>query len=153
MKTSELMLRSHPRHDVQRVEFYSETLTALSTCANTCNACADACLAEPEHVGRLRRCIRTNLDCADICAATARVLMRQTETPHDLVHAQLHACIVACRTCADECAAHGDTHNHCRICAEACRHCQERCNLLLGEISSAGAASLDADESSLGSGG
>jgi hypothetical protein len=31
-------------------------------------------------------------------------------------------------------------HAHCRINAEACRHCQERCNFLLGEISSSGTA-------------
>jgi hypothetical protein len=149
MKTTELMLRSHPRHDVQRVEFYAETLAALATCASTCTACADACLAETEHFDQLRRCARASLDCADVCVATERVLTRQTETPHELVHAQLHACIVACQVCADDCEAHANMHDHCRICADACRHCQERCNLLLGEISSAGTAGLDAEESSL----
>ena len=140
MKTIELMLRRHPRADQQRVIEYAEALQALSTCSQTCTACADACLGETEHVAHLRRCIVTNLDCADICQATARVLSRQTETPHDLVHAQLHACIVACQTCADECEQHAHLHDHCRINAEACRHCQERCNFLLGEISSSGTA-------------
>src|ERR1043166_3852518 len=104
MKTIEMMLRSHPRVERQRVHDYAEALKALSTCAETCTSCADACLGEPDqHVVHLRRCISTNLDCADICVATVRVLMRQTETPNEIVHAQLHACIISCQVCADEC--------------------------------------------------
>jgi hypothetical protein len=149
MKTMEMMLRSHPRTDDQRfVIEYAETLGALSTCANTCTSCADACLGEPEHIERLRRCIRTDLDCADICTTTLHVLTRQTDTPNELVHAQLHACIIACQLCADECEQHAEMHDHCRICAEVCRHCQERCNFLLGEISSSGTAeAISPDES------
>jgi hypothetical protein len=140
MKTIEMMLRSHPRADRQRTLDYAEALAALSTCAEICTACADACLAESEDLERLRRCITTNLDCADVCTATVRVLVRQTESPNELLHAQLHACIVACQTCGDECDAHAEMHDHCRICTETCRYCQERCNFLLGEISSSGTA-------------
>jgi len=138
MKTLETMLRSHPRADSQHFDNYADVLTALTFCAEACTSCADACLAEPNDLVKLRRCIRTNLDCGDICEATARLIVRQTETPNDLVHAQLHTCIVACQLCADECEQHAKMHTHCRICAEACRHCQERCNFLLGEISSSG---------------
>jgi hypothetical protein len=148
MKTIELMLRHHPRADQQRVAQYAETLQALSVCVKTCTACADACLGEAEHLESLRRCIVTNLDCADVCEATLRVLARQTDTPHELVHAQLHACVVACQLCADECARHIDDHDHCRINAESCRHCQERCNFLLGEISSSGTAEQASPEES-----
>lgn len=140
MKTIEMMLRSHPHADPQRATDYAEALKALSTCAEICSSCADACLSEKDHLEHLRRCITTNLNCADICTATARVLMRQTETPHDLVHAQMHACIVACQHCAEECESHSEEHAHCRICAETCRYCQERCNFLLGELSSAAIA-------------
>jgi hypothetical protein len=140
MKTIETMLRSHPHADVQRVDDYAEALRALATCVATCTTCADACLGETEHLEHLRRCITTDLDCADVCQATARVLTRLTGTPNDLVHAQLHACVVACQLCADECETHADLLDHCRINAEACRHCQERCNFLLGEISSSGTA-------------
>lgn len=140
MKTIEMMLRSHPRSEPQRVTDYAETLKALSTCAEICTACADACLGETEHLEMLRRCITTDLDCADVCHATARVLTRQTEAPFEVVEALLHACVVACQTCADECETHGEAHDHCRICAETCRYCQERCNALLGSLSSAGIA-------------
>lgn len=140
MKTIEMMLRSHPRPNVQRAVDYAEALKALSTCSEVCTGCADACLGEPEHLEHLRRCIRIDLDCADVCAITFRLLMRQTETPNELVHAQLHAAVVACQACADECEQHGEMHDHCRLCADTCRYCQERCNFLLGEISSSGMA-------------
>jgi len=148
MKTIELMLRSHPHADTQRSSDYAEALKALATCAEMCTACADACLAEPEHLEHLRRCITTDLDCADVCHTTARLLIRFTDTPHELVHAQLHACILACQICADECERHADHHDHCRINAESCRYCQERCNFLLGEISSSVTAETSSPEES-----
>lgn len=40
-------------------------------CAEVCTACADACSAEGDPK-MLVRCIRLNLDCADLCLATAR---------------------------------------------------------------------------------
>ena len=139
----ESMLRSHPRTDRQHTKDYAEALVALGACAETCTLCADACLAETHHVESLRHCITANLDCADVCTATSRLLLRRTESPNDLVHAQLHACVVACQLCADECAEHADMHEHCRICADMCRQCQERCNFLLGEITSSGVAEED----------
>ena len=137
MNIIDSMLRSHPRADRQRADDYGDVLNALSLCALTCASCADACLAE-EHVANLRRCIRSDLDCSDVCGVTARLIVRQTESPNEIVHAQLHACILACQVCADECEKHASMHDHCRICAETCRHCQERCNFLLGGISSSG---------------
>lgn len=137
MNLIETMLRSHPRADLQRVEKYADVLNAISLCGQICTSCADACLAE-DNSAHLRRCISTDLDCADVCDATARLVIRQTESPYELVHAQLHACILACQICADECEKHASMHDHCRVCAETCRHCQERCNFLLGEISSSG---------------
>jgi hypothetical protein len=38
-------------------------------CAQACTACADACPAE-DMVQQLKQCIRLDLDCADVCAAT-----------------------------------------------------------------------------------
>jgi hypothetical protein len=138
MKTIEPMLRTHPGADGRHVTDYADTLDLLAACEQTCTACADACLGETEHLTALRHCISTNLDCADVCTATARVLARQTEPPNALIETQLHACVLACQLCADECRKHARMHQHCRICAETCRQCQERCNFLLGEISSSG---------------
>ncbi|MCX6465916.1 MAG: four-helix bundle copper-binding protein [Pseudonocardiales bacterium] len=78
------------------------------------------------------RCIRLDLDCADVCTATGRVLSRQTAYDAALTRAVLEACATACRTCGDECAAHGERGmEHCRVCAEACRRCEQACRALL----------------------
>lgn len=59
--------------DPQLVACIEECLSCFQACA----ACADACLAEPD-VSSLVKCIRTDLDCSDICATTAAVLTRRT---------------------------------------------------------------------------
>jgi hypothetical protein len=97
-------------------------INACLVCAQACTACADACLSE-EMVDQLRTCIRTDLDCADVCAATGNVLSRHTGYDANLSRAVLQACVAACKACGDECAHHAEMHDHCRICADACRAC------------------------------
>jgi hypothetical protein len=127
------MLEAHPwRGHVDR-EVLAACIEACVACAQTCESCADACLSE-EEVGELRKCIRLNLDCADICAATSRVLTRQTEYDAPVSKAQLKACRQVCATCAEECARHAEMHEHCRICAEECRRCEAACARLLDEM-------------------
>ncbi|MBC7289820.1 MAG: four-helix bundle copper-binding protein [Actinotalea sp.] len=111
----------------------ARTVDAAVECAQACTSCADACLSE-EMVADLTTCIRTNLDCADICATTARVLSRHTGYDATITRAQLEACIAACRSCGDECEQHAGMHEHCRVCAEACRACQAACQELLAAI-------------------
>jgi hypothetical protein len=124
------MAQSHPNQAKldQNGKLASSTLASLvgtlSNCAVICNQCADACLGEADIDG-LRRCIRTDMDCAAICATTAAVLSRQTEPDWAIVRAQLQACVTACRACADECAKHADHHEHCRLCAETCASCAD----------------------------
>ncbi|WP_217615500.1 four-helix bundle copper-binding protein [Cellulomonas sp. GbtcB1] len=109
-------------------------MESLVECAQACTACADACLSE-EMVADLRTCIRTNLDCADSCGTTARILSRHTGYDADLTRAHLEACIAACRACGDECEQHAGMHEHCRVCAEACRACEQACRDLHATIS------------------
>jgi flavoprotein len=63
---------------------------ALITCIEDClacfQACADACLAEPDIVS-LIKCVRTDLDCSDVCAATATVLSRRTAVDLTVIRA------------------------------------------------------------------
>jgi len=91
-------------------------------CATICTACADADSAE--HMD-MRQCVRTCLDCADTCAATARVAVRQTGSNAAVTRAMLETCIRACETCAEECERHD--HDHCRLCAQMCRECARDC--------------------------
>ncbi|MFI7481309.1 four-helix bundle copper-binding protein [Kocuria sp. M1R5S2] len=101
-------------------------IAACFECAQTCTACADACLSE-DTVAELTQCIRTNLDCADLCAATGNVLSRHTGYDVNINLAALRACWMVAKACADECEKHADRHEHCRICAEACRRCEVAC--------------------------
>jgi len=134
MSTTTAMITTHPNPtDDLNVDKLAKAIDACLACAQTCTACADACLGE-EMVADLRNCIRTNLDCADICAVTATVLSRRTGSNLATVKAQLEACRIACATCAEECENHAEMHEHCRVCAEACRHCEQACADLLNAI-------------------
>lgn len=95
-------------------------LKALSDCINACNHCAGACLQEQD-VQMMAECIRTDLDCADMCTLVARYVARGSE------HAQhlLEECIEICEQCAAECEKHN--MEHCQACARACRACVEAC--------------------------
>jgi hypothetical protein len=85
-------------------------------------------------VAELTRCIRLNLDCADVCAATGKVLSRQTANNANVARALLEACRVACQACGEECEAHAEQHGHCKVCAEACRRCEAACVNLLSSL-------------------
>jgi hypothetical protein len=128
------MLEAHPDHSGNtdgHVEDMSRVIDAMTSCANACAQCADACLAERSHYEMLA-CIRSGLDCADICAAAARVLSRRTESDPDVIRSLLTSCAVACGTCANECERHTEMM-HCRICAEECRRCEMACRTLLAD--------------------
>lgn len=127
------MLETYPKSiNLDRVKL-AATIDALRSCTQACTACADACLSE-DVVAELTKCIRTNLDCADVCDTTARVLSRHTEYDANLSRSLLEACVTACRSCGDECAAHAGRHEHCRICADSCRACEQACRELLAAM-------------------
>jgi hypothetical protein len=63
-------------------------------------------------VAELTKCIRTDLDCPDVCEATGRVLSRRTGYDANLTRAVPEACAAACRTCSDECESHASMHEH-----------------------------------------
>jgi hypothetical protein len=133
---AEAMLKTHPRPIDINQRVLVECLQACHDCAQSCTTCADACLGEKE-VQTLTRCIRLNLDCADICAVTARLISRHTDSYGPLQRQQLQVCQEACEACAKECDKHAHHHEHCRVCAEACRQCAEACQALLLEVPSA----------------
>lgn len=130
----EKMLDAHPK-DLGGIdkEKLAECMAACFECAQTCTACADACLGE-DMVADLTTCIRTDLDCADICVATGNVLSRRTGYDAEVTRALLEACATACKACGDECAQHAEMHEHCKICADVCRRCEEACRALLAAL-------------------
>lgn len=129
MPYAESMLDSHPWPGNVDRNALAECIEACVECAQACASCADACLSE-EQVAELRKCIRLDLDCGDICEVTARVLTRQTEYDAGVSKAQLTGCRETCATCAEECERHAEHHEHCRLCAEACRRCEQACGRL-----------------------
>jgi hypothetical protein len=127
------MLHTHPSAGQLDTDKLRECIEACYACAQTCTACADACLGE-DKVADLAGCIRTNLDCADICATTGAALSRQTAPSAEVLTAFLEACASACKACGDHCEQHASMHEHCRVCAEVCRRCEQACRDLLATL-------------------
>lgn len=127
------MLKTHPLKVTRHLDAIVACVKACYACSEACTLCADACLGEKQ-IDPLRRCIRMDLDCAAVCAATGPLVARQTETDTSLLRKQLEACAVACRVCGDECEKHAGHHEHCRLCAQSCRACETACNDLLASL-------------------
>jgi hypothetical protein len=130
---TEQIIATHPdvRGSVNRALL--DAINEAYSCAQACTSCADACLAE-EMVAQLRQCIRLNLDCADVCAATGTLATRRTGSNEEVIRRMLDACITACRLCGEECERHASKHEHCRICGESCRRCADACQKALGTM-------------------
>jgi uncharacterized protein DUF326 len=133
MSYARQMLDTYPRDFNVDAGVLAAAIEALSDCAQACTACADDCLSE-EMVAELTKCIRLDLDCADVCTATLRVVSRQTDYDANVTRSVLEACVVTCRSCGDECERHAEMHEHCRVCAEACRRCEQACRDLLAAM-------------------
>lgn len=119
------MLRTHPHVRGDTNDALIRCIEACYDCAQTCTVCADACLGE-EMVKDLVQCVRFNLDCADVCAATGAVASRRTGSNESVIRQMIETCAEACRLCAAECEKHGHMA-HCQICAETCRGCERAC--------------------------
>ena len=132
------MIGTHPDVRGNVSEPLVKCIEECFACAQTCISCADACLAESA-VAELKQCIRLNLDCADVCESTGALASRRTGSNQAVLRSSLELCALACRTCAEECESHADTHEHCRICAESCRSCQSACERAMQEVGSGSA--------------
>ena len=95
-------------------------------CAAICTSCADACVAEEMD---MRQCVRSCLDCADVCDMVMKVATRRTGSNEVVLREALQLCVTTCDLCAEECAKHDN--DHCRRCAEMCRECAGDCRAAL----------------------
>ena len=120
------ILADHPDKETFHLAELNRAAHAAMECALACSACADSDLRRDP--AGMERCIRTCLDCADICVATAKVLSRPSPTG-DAWEKLVAACAVACAACASECGGHDEIC--CRECAAACRECEKACQQLL----------------------
>ena len=132
MNDTTTMLNSHPS-PAAHVGKLAACVDACRACLVTCTSCADACIGGDDPKA-MAECIRTDLDCADICAATISVLTRQTKPNTSILKAQVQAMVAACKACGDSCLSHADMHEHCKLCGETCRDCERTCNDLLSSL-------------------
>ena len=121
------VLADHPAKETFDLAEINRAVQACFECAAGCLACADACLAEDD-VASMRRSIKLDLICAEICTATARVLSSPGPGGDSWRHL-VEVCARACRESAEECGAH--SHGHCQRCAEMCREAEKACQQLL----------------------
>lgn len=69
----------------------------------------------------MARCIKLDMDCAQICRLAASYMARGSE----FAHALCRLCADVCQACAEECAKH--QVDHCQHCAQVCRQCAQEC--------------------------
>ena len=130
------MLNAAPQPLTVDAALIAAAIDAANACAVVCSSCASACLSE-DHPQEMAVCVRDDLDCADICGVTARVLARLNRSDKALTQSLLATCIEACVQCAASCAPHRDHHEHCRLCEAACNACEAACQALLDALKSA----------------
>jgi hypothetical protein len=124
------MISAHPHVKGSTNDVLIDCIEECYSCAQACTSCADACLGE-SMVQQLTQCIRLNLDCADICAATGSVATRRSGANEETIMNMLKACAGVCILCGQECRRHAAAHEHCRICADACMACAQLCKKAL----------------------
>lgn len=101
---------------------------ALRACIENCQSCHATCLATLQHCLQLggahadQTHIRALLDCAQLCATSADLMLRGSE-----LHPQTcGVCAEACQRCAESCRAlDNDPQMH--TCLLACERCADSC--------------------------
>ncbi|WP_405818630.1 hypothetical protein OG241_26825 [Streptomyces sp. NBC_01390] len=116
-------------------EVLARAVDVLAACETAVTACATGMLADKD-ADALRTAIDQDLDCADVTAATRRVLTRHSGHDPALLTAQVEACLIACRRSHDLCGGHAEHHEHCRICAEATDQAADACRDVLDAVRS-----------------
>jgi hypothetical protein len=100
-------------------------------CAQACTSCASIGIAGPDAVD-LADCIGVCLDCADLCAVTARILSRPlADARRGSLVALVQACAGLCELSARQCFRHEVHHQASAQCMTACRACLEAAERLL----------------------
>lgn len=102
-------------------EKFQSCIDACYACATACDHCAVSCLEEQD-VKSMARCIKLDMDCAQICRLAASYMARGSEFSQTLCR----LCAEVCQACAEECGKH--QMDHCQRCARACRNCAEECS-------------------------
>lgn len=104
---------------------YKSCIDACLRCASICNHCA-ICCTEDEDVQMMAKCIQLDMECAEICYASAKLMSLGSDRAKDICL----ICADVCNECANECSKHDN--EHCRECSRTCRNCSEQCLKMAG---------------------
>ena len=117
---------------IERLAF---CIAASTVCSQTCVACTEAALSGADFA-MLRSCSKAAQDCADICALTAKLLLRATDCNQEVIRCQMEASMAACRRCRIECERHVSVLEFCDVCTSACLVCEQSCAELVAALES-----------------
>ena len=99
-------------------------MSLMQACMDACAACEQACTV---CATQMMSCAPACMNCADMCNTMMRSMLRMQGMNRAAMMAMLDACIEMCRMCMDECMAHADASDVCRMCAQACQACMDAC--------------------------
>lgn len=124
----------HPHH-LGYSEHFKQCAEACSDCQRECDRCAIHCAGmmsqgKEQHYMTLQTC----LDCADVCAAAAKIVARGGPFSMDVCE----ACADACKQCAAACRKHEDNPMM-AACAKECEACEKACRQMLQSAKKDGA--------------
>lgn len=96
--------------------YFDEAIEAATQCAKECDMCIVDCVRNND-VARLRECILSCLDCADLCRTAISLMSRTSEHSREFLEFSREAinqCRDICKKCKDV--------PTCVTCSQACEH-------------------------------
>ncbi len=110
----------------------ADKMKAMEDCLKACKSCAALCEETFHHCFGLvtegkkehAKAAELALDCADFCALSVKMMLRQS----DLMPFSCGACAEACKKCGDACAPFDSEMM--KQCTAACRECEKTCKAM-----------------------
>lgn len=100
-------------------------MSVLQECMDACSAAEQAATICSTQM--MDDCSPMCMNCADMCHAMMRTMMRMQGMTPGAMMSMLDATIAMCQVCMSECMAHADESMACKMCAQACQACMDAC--------------------------
>ncbi len=126
-----LGLRADDKKADMHAAHFDTCAKACADCMRECESCAHHCAhlladGKKEHMTTLGTCT----DCAEFCAAAAKITSRHGPMATNICD----SCAKACDTCAAACEKMPNDE-HMAKCAKACRDCAKACREMVKHVS------------------
>ena len=117
--------------DAKMKEVLKDCLKACEMCAVICEKTFTHCFGlvsegKKEHA----KAAQAALDCADFCALSVKMMLRESQ----MMSASCGACAESCKKCGDECAQFDSEIM--KKCVAACRECEKTCKAMTEAMAS-----------------